>query len=363
MLLRGCFRVLFFYDVGEAFDLDKLRDLLGSRGGTPKSDFPRRTPDYVRFENAPIAEHREPLALRAGEQVVCLLKFYAQAIVEVQLEVPFGDAWDALLAQASRWMDSADIEPEARAVVARHLQRIAPAVIKPREEWLFENYLVVDVCEIQKEGGAAPTADELLSTHREHIAQLIRGEQTRLALTTTEHVLQANLSYYPSDLLVVGSSAALVYDRPDEAAWTIQILEYAKMQLLEFRYYDHFMTRVLSDVYVTLDQKRNILLSRWTLPRDANRLNTIRLDVMELTERIDNAIKFVSDAFYALVYKLAASRVGVPEYRDLVEKKLETARELYDFMVDQFNEARIFVLEAAITILALLDVLLLLKGK
>jgi hypothetical protein len=192
---------------------------------------------------------------------------------------------------------------------------------------------------------------------------LIRGEQTRLARMTTEHVLEGRLSYYPSDLLVVGSSAALVYDRPDEAAWTIRILEYAKMQLLEFRYYDIFMTRVLSDVYNTLDRKRNILLSRWTLPRDANRLNTIRLDVVELTERVDNAIKFVSDAFYALVYRLAASRVGVQDYRDLVEKKLETARELYDFMVDQFNEARIFVLEAAITILALLDVLLLLRGK
>lgn len=85
---------------------------------------------------------------------------------------------------------------------------------------------------------------------------------------------------------------------------------------------------------------------------------------MELTERIDNAIKFVSDTFYALVYRLAASRVGVPEYRDMVEKKLETARELYEFMVNQFNEARLFVREAAITILALLDVLLLLlRGK
>ena len=136
MLLRGCFRVLLFYDVGEAFDLDKLRDLLGSRGGATKPDFPRRTPEYVRFENAPIAERSEPLALRTGEQVVCSLKYYAHAIVEVQLEVPFGDTWDTLLAQASRWMDSADIEPESRAVVARHLQSVAPAVIKPREEWL-----------------------------------------------------------------------------------------------------------------------------------------------------------------------------------------------------------------------------------
>jgi hypothetical protein len=42
---------------------------------------------------------------------------------------------------------------------------------------------------------------------------------------------------------------------------------------------------------------------------------------------------------------------------------LNTARELYDFMMAQFNEARLFVLEAAITVLCLLDVLLLFRGK
>jgi len=260
-------------------------------------------------------------------------------------------------------MDAPDIEPEGRAVVARHLQRIAAAVIKPREEWLQENFLVADLHEIREEAGVALTAEQLLTCHGEQIVQLVRGEQTALARSTAERLLEGNLSYYPTDLLVMGSSAAFLYDRPEEAVWTIQILEYAKMQLLEFRYYDNFMTRVLSDVYNTLDRKKNVLLSRWALPHEANRLNTIRLDVMELTERIDNAIKFVSDTFYARAYRLAASRVGVPEYRDLVEKKLETAGELYAFMMAQFNETRLFLLEAAITILCLLDVLLLLRGR
>jgi hypothetical protein len=129
------------------------------------------------------------------------------------------------------------------------------------------------------------------------------------------------------------------------------------------RPYDNFMTRVLADVYNNIDRKTNVLLSRWSLPREANRLNTIRLDVMGLTERVDNAVKFVSDSYYALAYRTAATRAGVPEYRDLVEKKLDTARELYDFMMAQFNETRLFLLEAAITSLCLLDVLLLLRGK
>ncbi|MGB8323774.1 MAG: hypothetical protein WCE52_12520 [Candidatus Acidiferrum sp.] len=363
MLLRGYIRTFVFYDVGEAFELDKLRNLLGSRGGATKGDFPRRTPDYVRFENPPIAEPHEPLTLRTGEHVIYSIKYYEYAIVEVQLEVAFEGSWEALLEQASRWMDATDIEPETRAFVTTHLKKIAPAIIKPREDWLQENYLVFALHEILDQSGKPLTADELLSGHGEQIAQLIRGEQNPLSRTTTERILQGSLSYYPNDLLVVGSSAAMVYDRPEEAVWTIQILEYAKMQLLEFRYYDNYMTRVLSDVYNTLDRKQSVLLRPWALPREANRLNAIRLDVMELTERIDSAIKFVSEAFYVLVYRLAASREGVPEYRDLVESKLQTARELYDFMVGQFNEARLFVLEAAITVLCLLDVLLLLRGR
>jgi uncharacterized Rmd1/YagE family protein len=85
--------------------------------------------------------------------------------------------------------------------------------------------------------------------------------------------------------------------------------------------------------------------------------------VMELTERIDNAIKFVSDVHYARLYRVAATRMGVPDYRDLVEEKLRTVGELYEVMVDQFNEARSFLVELGIAILALLDVILLLRLK
>lgn len=363
MLLRGCIRIFMFYDVGEAFAFDKLRSLVGPGGGPTQRDFARRTPEYVRFENPPIVEPVEPLVLRSGEKAVCSIKYYEYAIVEVQLEVPFQGSWDDLLAQTARWMDAPDIDPEARAVVNRHLQRTSAAIIRPREEWFQESYLVVDLQPIKNAQGSVLTADKILSSYGEQIGQLLRGEQAPLSHSTNDRLLQGSLSYYSTDLLVIGFNAALVYDRPEEASRTIQILEYARVQLLEFRYYDNFMNRVLADVYNSLDKKSNVLLSRWALPREANRLNTTRLDVMDLTERIDNAIKFVSDSFYALAYRTAANRAGVPEYRDLVEKKLATARELYDFMMAQFNETRLFLLEAAITILCLLDVLLLLRGR
>ena len=363
MLLNGCIRICLFYDVGEAFDQEKLRLLVGPGGAQTQPDFPRHTPEYVRFENPPIVEPTEPLMLASGEKVTCWVKYYEYAIVEVQLEVPFEGTWESLREQTSRWMGAPDIEPESRAVMMRHLEKASAAIIKPRHEWFQESYLVADLQQLTDEEGCTLTAERILSSYGQQIAQLLSGEQAPLARSTNDRVLQGSLSYYATDLLVAGFNAALVYDRPEESVRTIQILEYTRVQLLEFRYYDNFMTHVLADVYYNLDRKSNAFFSRWALPRQANRLNTIRLEVMDLTERADNAIKFVSDSFYALAYRTAATRAGVPEYRALVEKKLETAGELYAFMMAQFSETRMFLLEAAIMVLCLLDVLLLLRGR
>jgi hypothetical protein len=361
--LCGRFRILFFYDVADAIDLDVLRSLLGARGGPLERPFPRRTPQYVRFEHPPIFEASEPLSIGSEATAACSIKYYAFGVVVVQVEVPFECDWQSLLSENSRWMDAIELGKEVREVARRHLELVARAVIRPTNDWLEEHYLVTEIHEILGTPGEQPTADELLSSNGGEIVQLVRGEVTPLASRAREETLKASLSYYERDLVVVGSSAAVVYDRALDAGAATQVLEFAKMQLLEFRYYDRLMTRVLADFYDTLEQKRNIIFSRWSLPRDAQRFDTLRLDVMELTERIDNAIKFVSDLYYAQVYRLAANRIGVPDYRTLVDEKLETVGDLYDFMVDQFNESRSFVLEVAVAILAVLDVIFLFRGK
>jgi hypothetical protein len=358
VLLTGFFRVFLLYDVAEAFDLDKLRALVGARGVPVQRPFPRRTPEYVRFEHVPIVERAEPVKLDSGEQIICSVKYYAFAVVVVELQVPFECDWDGLVARSARWVDAPDIEPHAREAVRRHLEAIRPAVVRPNPdtEWLQEGYAVINITRIGWEGSKQPTAAELLAQHGQQIVEVLRGEAVPVDPKVSEEILQSSLSYSQCDLVVVGAWATLVYDSSEDAVATNQVLEYAKTQLLEFRYYDGLMTRLLADVYRTLDAKRNPLTSRWSLPRDARRVNTIRLDVMELTERIDNAIKFVSDMYYARLYRLAAARMGVNEYRALVDEKLLTVGQLYEFMVDQFNESRSFVLEIIVTILALADI-------
>ncbi len=158
-----------------------------------------------------------------------------------------------------------------------------------------------------------------------------------------------------------GRNAAFLYDSEIGAETAIQLLEYANSQLLEFRHYDELLTRELEGVYASLD-KGTGMLARWRMARDARKLHTVFLDVTELTEHADNAIKFLSDMFSARLYKLAAAKVGVPDYKDLVNQKLQTAEELYRFMVDQFNQSRAFALELMVVIILIIELLFLFRG-
>ena len=86
------------------------------------------------------------------------------------------------------------------------------------------------------------------------------------------------------------------------------------------------------------------------------------MDVRELTERVDNSIKFLSDMFAARLYRMAARKIGVPDYRTLVEQKLQSAGDLYGFMMDRFYQGRAFVLEFMVVIILVIELVFLFRG-
>jgi hypothetical protein len=229
-------------------------------------------------------------------------------------------------------------------------------------KWLEEDYLVIDIQSAEHPDGRPFTAAELLDQYGDQITRLVRGELAPLSASERDEILRGALSYYVNDLIVVGWAAALVYDKPDATSAIIDLLEYANTQLLEFRYYDELLTRLLSNVYSSLEGRES-LLSRWRLPGRAVRVNRLRLDIMDLAERTEHAVKFISDTYYARVYRLCSAKIGVDDYQTLVDEKLKTAGELYAFMVAQFNERRMFVIEVVVAVLVLLDVILLLHPK
>jgi len=357
--LRGSVLVLIQYDVCEEIRLDILRGLIPAR--TAQATFKSQAPGYVRYQRTPVAEPIEPVILQSGERLSGEIKYYDYGVVSMVFELPFAGDWENLIQLSARWTSDTNFEKLASRLVRQKLERAAPALIKPYrdEDWLQEDYFIFHVREID----GSPTADDLLSTQSNHIAQVVRGETATLSEDERMEILASRMSYYPSDLAVIGWNAAFIYDTQSGAETAIQLLQYANSQLLEFRHYDELLTKELENVYDFLEVGGTGWWSRWRTAKAASKLHTVLLDVNELTERADNAIKFLSDMFSARLYKLCAQKVGVPDYKDLVQEKLHTAEDLYRFMVEQFNQSRAFVLELMVVVILIIELVYFFKGK
>src|SRR3984957_16371242 len=354
--LQGSVLVLIQFDVSEEIRLDLLRTIFGAR--RQEASFKHPAPGYVRYQRPPVVEPVEPLILESGERLDAQIKYYDYGVLSVVFELPFSGDWDRLVRLAGRWVWDTDFTSFAKKIVKQKIERARPALVKLYDTWLHEDYFVFHVRDI----AGNPSAAELLATQGGRIAQIVRGENMPLSEGEQQEIMQSKISYYPNDLAVISWNGAFLYDTTSGAETVIQLLEYANSQLLEFRHYDELLTRELKSVYDFMDHGSGIW-ARWRTAKRASRLHTVLLDVDELTERADNAIKFLSDMFSARLYKVAASKIGVTDYKDLVKEKVHTAEELYRFMVDQFHQSRAFVLELMVVIILIIDLIWLFRGR
>ena len=357
LALTGSVLMLIQFDICEEIRLDRLRQIISAPAVQPPP-LKHPTPSYIRYERPPVVEPIEPMVIEGSQLLPVEIKYYDYGVVSVVFQLPFSGDWEALIRLASHWVWDVDLASHADTLVRRKLERVAPALIKRYAEFLSEDYFIFHLREI----AGHPAANELIRRYGNRIAQVVRGDMIPLSDGECQEVLQSRISYYPDDLAVIGWNAAVVYDTPAGAETAIQLLEYANSQLLEFRHYDDLLSKELDGVYDSLEEGTGIL-ARWRMARSATQLYTVLLEVTELTERADNAVKFLSDMFAARLYKLAASKVGVPDYKDLVKRKIDTAENLYRFMVDQFNQSRAFVLESAVVIILVIELFYFFRGK
>ncbi len=348
--IKGSVVFLTLYDVCEEIRLPEVREILKVQPPGREPSFKHPAPEYVRFERPPVVESLDEFTLSTGERLRGRVKYYDYGVAVVELVLAYEGGWQVLIDLSSRYAGGFEIERHAFQIARQSVARVARALNKPYENWLTEDYFVFHVTEIEDN----PTAAEVCWHYQSKIAQIVRGENAPLSDAERNEVLQSAMSYYPSDLVIIGWNGAFLYDTAAGGETTIQLLEYANSQLLEFRYYDEVLTRRLKLVYQSLDQGTGFF-ARWRLARAAARLYTLLLDVTELTERTDNSIKFLSDMFSARLYRLAAAKVGVPDYKELVDRKLRTADSLYRFMVDQFNQARAFALELLVVVILIIE--------
>ena len=159
-------------------------------------------------------------------------------------------------------------------------------------------------------------------------------------------------------------NAAFVLDSEAGATATLEILEFANSQLLEFRYHDDLLESEIARTYALLQRPRSFswLVGRRYTRRRPARCSRSSLDVNELTDRIENAVKIVGDIYSARLLGLAAARLGVDSWKKAVEEKLKTLGEINQFAVDQTGMSQANLLELVIVLILVLELGLFFAG-
>ena len=176
-------------------------------------------------------------------------------------------------------------------------------------------------------------------------------------------MLRHRISYLADDLVVPTWSTALVYDTEAGVQAALEIFEFANSQLLQFRYYDALLESELERIYDSLDRPRwRHWLGGQRLMREAYELHALFIEVNELTDKTENAIKMVGDVYAARLYALVSARLGLERWKGNVEEKLRTLDDVYRFTVEQTQMSRANFLELTIVIILVLELALVLLG-
>jgi hypothetical protein len=349
----------YLYDVAEEIDLETLRQQFGGSAAAARFVPKTSTPSYVQYSAAPVVVEGDAAGVPSIDGFSVRLKFFDYGVISMALTRPFRGDWPELIALSQQYIENDALEQEVERACRLVVERYGSAMRDGRATWLTEDYLVFSVTALE----TPVTAEELIAVRAEEIALLLRGERQALSRQEQEEILRSRLSYLATDLVVPTWNAALVLDTEPGAQAALELLELANSQLLEFRYYDELLDAALARIYPRLRRRSGLdsLLGRGYI-RAARELHALFIDVNEVTDRTENALKVIGDIFAARLYQLVSARLGVGIWKASVDDKLETLDDIYRFSVEQVAMSRGQFLELTIVAILMFELVLFFMG-
>lgn len=349
----------YLFDVADQIDLRALRATIG--GGAADARFTPKSaaPSYLQYSVAPVVVEGDALGVQDIDGFRPRLKFFDYGVLSIALSRPFAGDWAGLAEVTRSNIENDALEEQATGVCRQIMERCSASMTGSRTRLLSEDYLVVAVTALDH----PLSADALLSKHGEEIALMLRGERQPLSAPEQDDVLRHRLSYLASDLVVPTWNAAFVYDTPGGAQAALDIFEFANSQLLEFRYYDDLLDVELGRIYAQLQREHwwSTLAGRGYI-RAARQLHSLFIDVNEITDRTQNALKMVGDIYAARLFHLTAARLALDPWKASVAGKLKTLDDIYRFAVEQIAISRGHLLELTIISILVFELILFFMG-
>ena len=350
------------FDAADRIDLEHAEALWRryAAGAARRHGLAATPPKAVSFGVPPLTLTLPPYTLSlAGRTIEAAMtaRLYDFGAITLALRVPADNLPWANFAALVNEVD-ATVGPAAQSgpwesALAALTAALAGALRQPTQPRIQEDYLVGVVHALDN----TPTAEALLA--RVDLAALLSGEHRPLSAAARADLLRHRFSYYEDDLVVLTWDRAFVYEPRGDADVT-DVIEVANAQLLEMRYYDELLDAELPRMNAHVAAARSGLnpLAARRYAGLARRLYSLVADVTELTERVDNALQVTEDVYLARVYAAALEQFRVAAVTAAVNRKLAIIRETYTALYDEAAGARAELLEIAIVVLIMFEIVM-----
>jgi len=354
------------HDIGYAIALDRAAELLGA-GPTSRVRPERLEARAIEIRNPPISVPLRSLDLTLDRgicpaTVSAHLFDFGVCSLQVQVQAPSGLSWSSFADFGASVERSPDLKAVFDEMLGAITQRVAAAVDRPALAPVSEDYRVYRVDAIS--GGSATPVLRTLSD--EQLVSLLIGERRPLSHEARRELIPHRFSYYDDDLAVLTWEGALIVEPRADDRDVEHILEFANAQLLELRMHDLQLDAALPALYDRVEAAR-----ARRRPRLAARFRAVLsdlqarvADVTETIERVENSLKVTNDVYLARIYAAALELFRERAWRSGIERKLTILRETYAMLNSEAQSARAELLEIAIVVLIVLELVLgILRGS
>jgi hypothetical protein len=354
------------FDVGDEIELDVAARLVNERREGQRPRLAREKGQGLLFTTPPLDVDlgRCTLALPAPFvpcQASLSARLYDYGAVSMRFEIPIdrGTDLETLLPLCDHLYDSPAVDAVARQKLDAFLPEVGRALVGAHVVDVLETYTVVLVQSLR----GAPTAKEVLAAPV--LPKLLLGETGKGALSDGERedVLRHAQSYFDGDLAVIDWNSAFVLE-PSGSRDIPDLVEFANSQLLELRYYDGLLDLELARIYDDFAAARRSPLRLLWSPygRLARAVLQRVVEVNELTERVDNALKVVGDFYLARVYQGAVRRLRIPDWQSSIDRKQALVAQAYELLKGEVEIRRSTTMELVVIVLILAELVAALRG-
>jgi hypothetical protein len=354
-VLSGLLHAYVAFDWGEELDLEAARRLIPAEIQDLLRR--RRTPTSFAYSPPPLRVPLPGLSISLDE--VGTVQPEAEATlfdfggVSVWLRIPL-----QLSPQQVRHLAGTLAEPRAVVEVAQSavsplFEKLKSAIVKPDWEPSFsEEYFVFH---FPPEPALDPAL--LLRDHRPWLAGLLRLEQEPLSAEEIHEALERVLSYTPADVFLPDWASAVLVDRDCDE--TLQAIEFANLQLLEYRFMDHRLDGRMRTAYQLISYLSTHRLPFWrTHARPLRMLGELKAEANQWFERTGNVLKLVGDQYLARVHQQLAARFHLGEWEEIIRRKIAVLEGIYQIVSDQAGRYRGEVLEWVVVILIAFEIIM-----